>query len=91
MQIPSFGNNLDRIFPQQSVFEIFVTSRRENDIEKTFTSCNFPTIQIEAKKVDADIQSFIQYQLKKRSGDVIMDQNLKDKIAQALIAKSSGM
>ncbi|KAH8144849.1 uncharacterized protein LAJ45_11119 [Morchella importuna] len=74
-----------------TLFKIFVTSRREKDIEKTFTSCNFPTIQIEAKKVDADIETFIQYQLKERSGDVIMDQKLKDKIAKALISKSSGM
>ncbi|KAI5839052.1 ankyrin repeat-containing domain protein [Morchella snyderi] len=73
-------------------FKIFVTSRKEKDIERTFTSCDFPIIEIEAKKVDADIKSFVQCQLNERpAGDVVMDARLKDRIAQTLISKSSGM
>jgi hypothetical protein len=60
--LPIISGFAQRCSPNGSaIFKIFVTSRREKDIEKTFTSHNFPTIQIEAKKVGADIQNFIQY------------------------------
>ncbi|KAI5848783.1 ankyrin repeat-containing domain protein [Morchella snyderi] len=88
-QLADLFTKFDQVFLIVDAMDEF--DRREKDIEKTFTSCNLPTIQIEANKVDADIETFIQFQLKERSRDVVMDQTLKDKIAQSLISKSSGM
>lgn len=75
-------------------FKIFVTSRRERDIATHFTKCGFPTIQIEAKKVDTDIAAFVQYQINQRDGDgygFVYTQALKEEIAHTLTSKSNGM
>lgn len=46
--------------------KVFVTSRREKDIEASFTSQSFCTVEIEATKVDADIATFVQFQIETR-------------------------
>jgi hypothetical protein len=74
--------------------KIFVTSRREKDIETHFNRCNVPTIQIEAAKVDADIAAFVHDQLERWDENVTefpIDQSLRDEIAHALTSKSNGM
>ncbi|KAI5839434.1 hypothetical protein DFP73DRAFT_598761 [Morchella snyderi] len=59
------------------------SSRNDSTIFKIFVT--------KARKIDADIELFIASQLKERSGGVIMDQDVKDKVAQSLISKSNGM
>lgn len=73
-------------------FKVFVTSRREKDIVASFTKQTFPTIEIEATKVDADIAGYVQYQLDTREdGDCVINQTLKDKIRDSLVSQSNGM
>lgn len=72
-------------------FKVFVTSRREKDIAASFTSQSFSTIEIEATKVDADIATFVQFQLETRTDSTcVIDQELKDKIRDALVSQSNG-
>lgn len=73
-------------------FKVFVTSRREKDIVASFTKQSFPTIEIEATKVDADIAAYVQYQLEIREdSECVIDQTLKEKIRDSLVSQSNGM
>lgn len=73
-------------------FKVFVTSRREKDIVSSFTPKSFSTIEIEATKVDADIATFVEFQIENRTDSTcIIDQKLKDRIRDALVNQSNGM
>lgn len=73
-------------------FKVFVTSRREKDIEASFTSHGSSTVEIEATKVDADIAAFVQFQIEtRRDSTCVINQKLKDKIRDALVNQSNGM
>lgn len=73
-------------------FKVFVTSRREKDIIASFTKQSFPTIEIAATKVDADIATYVQYQLETREdGECVIGQTLKDMIRYSLVSQSNGM
>ncbi|KAK5657585.1 hypothetical protein OQA88_3159, partial [Cercophora sp. LCS_1] len=72
--------------------KIFVTSRRQRDIEQAFSAV--PTIHIVAQNVDSDIRSFVGYQLQQRLDDGSLGSvhfRLKDEIANRLAAKANGM
>lgn len=72
--------------------KLFVTSRKEPDIQRAFGG--FPVIEIEAKKVDADIESYVTAQLDQHLRDGILTINgtsLKDKIPTALLSRARGM
>jgi len=74
--------------------KLFVTSRREADIARAFGEANFPRIEIEARKVNKDIEVYARAQIDQRLQDgslVLQDIELKDKILDALIGKSGGM
>ena len=74
--------------------KLFVTSRRELDIERVFVRNCFPTVEIEAKKVDSDIQCYVKSQIEKllHDGSLILNNiMLKDKILTALTTNASGM
>jgi len=74
--------------------KVFVTSRREKDIVVHLTKPGFPTIQIEAQKVDADIAAFVHHQVGQWDESVAgfpIDQKLKGEIIHALSTKSNGM
>lgn len=78
------------------ILKVFVTSRREKDILTTFTrgTAGFPTIQVEATKVDADIAAFVHFEIGRRTGDdnfCVIDQELQDKIEKTLVSQSNGM
>ncbi|KAI5843808.1 hypothetical protein DFP73DRAFT_594819 [Morchella snyderi] len=78
----------------QMRFKVFVTSRKEGDIEHTFTRHGFPVIQVEAKSVDADISAFVRYEVEKRSKEsrwVKIDSKLQARITDSLTSKSSGV
>ena len=74
--------------------KLFVTSRRESDIERAFRQKLIPTIEIEAKKVDSDIEVYVkaQIELRLQNGSLsIRDMALTDRIFSALTTKSGGM
>ena len=74
--------------------KLFITSRKEPDIEKTFKQNVIPTIEIEAEKVDRDIEVYVkaQIELRLQNGNLtIRDITLKDKILSALTTEARGM
>ena len=78
----------------QGTVKLFVTSRKESDIELSFQQKAIPTIEIEAAKVDRDIKVYVDAQIELRLQNKtlrIRDMALKDKILSALTAKAGGM
>ena len=77
--------------------KIFVTSRRESDIVRAFEESSTPTIQIKTENVTADIESFVQSEVKKlRNGYhgkklYLADDTLESRIIQTLTEKADGM
>lgn len=71
--------------------KLFITSRKERDIE--FALKTFPRIEIEAKKVDKDIELYVTSQLQKhrRDGTLIVDDSLERRISAALTSQAGGM
>lgn len=79
-------------------FKVFVTSRRERDIVASFTKPSpphtrtFPIIEIQATKVDADIATFVRFQVANRTDNICdITQGLRIRIVDALVSKSNGM
>ena len=74
--------------------KLFVASRKEHDIERAFLRKSFPAIEVEAKKVDSDIQLYVTSQIEQRLDDGSLALNnilLKDKIVNALTTNAGGM
>ena len=77
--------------------KVFITSRREGDIERAFAELRTPTIQIQAENVKADIQSFAESEVRKlRRGYhgkklFISRDDLEEKIIRSLTEKAEGM
>jgi hypothetical protein len=77
--------------------EVFVTSRKEGDIERAFTESSAPTIQIQAKNVAADIQSFVESEVRRlRQGYngkklFLNSDALEAKVISTLTDKADGM
>ena len=74
--------------------KLFVTSRKEPDIERVFRQRSFPKIEIEAEKVDDDIAIYVKAQIEQRIKDerlTIKDMTLKDNILTTLTARAGGM
>lgn len=72
--------------------KLFIISRKEDDIECAFIGV--PTIQVEATKVVADIELYIEGELEKRLEEDTLkmkDHSLKDAIIEALLGKAGGM
>jgi hypothetical protein len=57
---PSIIRLLDEVMNGLPCAKVFITSRKEGDIERAFAGSNTPTIQIQAKNVEADIRSFVE-------------------------------
>jgi hypothetical protein len=57
---PTIIRLLTEIIKALPCAKVFITSRREGDIERAFVKSNTPTIQIQAKNVEADIRSFVE-------------------------------
>ena len=78
----------------QGIVKLFVTSRRESDIERAFQQKSVPTIEVEAAKVDSDIEVYVKAQIELRLENrslQLRDMTLKNKILSALTTKASGM
>ena len=76
----------------QGIVKLFVTSRRESDIEGAFQS--IPTIEIEAAKVNSDIEVYVKAQIELRLQNRSLKINnmaLKNTILDALTTKAGGM
>ena len=76
------------------IIKLLVTSRKEQDIERIFGQQSFPTVELEAKKVDCDIAIYVKSQLEQRIQDkrlILKNPALKDKILSTLTTKSGGM
>ena len=74
--------------------KIFITSRRENDINRAFQQRSIPTIEIEAATVDSDISIYVKAQIEQRLQDgrlVLKDLALKEKLLSVLTTKAGGM
>ena len=74
--------------------KLFVASRKELDIERAFLRKSFPTIEVEATKVDGDIELYVKAQIEQRLHDGSLTLNnikLKDKILTALTVNPGGM
>ena len=76
------------------IIKSFVASRKELDIERAFLCKSFPTIKVEAGKMDSDIELYVTAQIEQRLLDgslILNDMMLKDKILTALTTNASGM
>jgi hypothetical protein len=76
------------------LLKIFVTSRREDDIVAHFAKCRTPALEIEATKVDTDINAFVRAEVGewgKKTSDISLDDGLRSEIILALTSKSGGM
>ena len=79
---------------QLSHVRIFVTSRREHDIEQAFLLEGVPTIQIEAENVNEDVQMFVNGKvdyLMEKGKLKLKNPELKTKIISTLTQQSDGM
>ena len=76
------------------IVKLFVASRKELDIERAFLRKSFPKIEVQAAKVDRDIELFVKAQIKQRLQDgslTLNNMKLKDKIFTALTTNAGGM
>ena len=72
--------------------KLFVTSRKEPDIERAFS--RFSMIEVEATKVNNDIEIYVQGQIEQQLNNGSLPLNnpmLKDKIITTLTTKAGGM
>ena len=77
-----------------TIVKLFVTSRKEPDIERVFRQKSFPMMEIEAEKVDHDIAIYVTAQIEQRIKDeqlILRNPLLKDKIFTTLTTKAGGM
>ena len=78
----------------QGIVKLFVTSRKESDIERAFQQRSIPTIEVKAANVDDDINIYVKAQIKLRLQDGslrLRNMALKDKILSVLTSKAGGM
>ena len=78
----------------QETVKLFLTSRKESDIEHAFQRQVIPIIETEATKVDRDIEVYVKAQidLRLQNGSLsIKNAALKNKILSALVTNAGGM
>ena len=78
----------------RGIVKLFVTSRKEPDIERVFQQKSFPKIEIEAAKVNRDIAVYTEAQIETRLKDgrlSLKNMRLKNMILDALTTKAGGM
>ena len=74
--------------------QVFVTSRREDDIINMFLQLKAPKIEIEAKNNAVDIEIYVRGKVETliSQGELkLQDRSLHDKIVQELVGKADGM
>ena len=73
----------------QGICKLFITSRKEPDLEQAFIQNSIPTIEIAAATVDEDIKDYVKAQIQQRLQDKSI--GLKEKILTTLTTKAGGM
>ena len=76
------------------VMKLFVASRKGPDIERAFQQKSIPMIEVDATKVDSDIEEYAKAQIDLRLGDGslrLKNIELKNKILNVFTAKAGGM
>ena len=94
VELCEFFSNIVESNTGRGIVKLFVTSRKEPDIERVFQQRLFPKIEIEAAKVDRDIAVYVKAQIESRLKDgrlILQDIKLKAKILTALTTKAGGM
>jgi hypothetical protein len=77
--------------------KVFVTSRKESDIERAFVESNTPTIRIQAENVEADIRSYVESEVRNLRqgyhGKKLFFSNdlLEARVISTLTGKAGGM
>ena len=74
--------------------KLFVTSRKELDIEREFQRKSFPMIEVEAARLDSNIRLYVEAQIQQHLDDgslILNDPMLKNKIITTLTTKAGGM
>ncbi|KAG9558105.1 hypothetical protein KCU71_g10405, partial [Aureobasidium melanogenum] len=77
-----------------STVKLFVSSRKEYDIDNRFIHLNTPAIELEPGKITPDIRSFVRHEasrLRSESQLRIRDDALFEEVVQNLVSKSDGM
>lgn len=85
------GKIVSPVTTDRGIVKLFITSRKERDIERALKT--FPTIEIEAKRVDKDIELYVTSLLQehRRDGTLIIDDSLEHRISLALTSQAGGM
>ena len=76
------------------IVKLFITSRKESDIEGAFQQQSIPTIEVEAAKVNSDIEVYVKAQIELRLQNCslrLRNIALKDRILSVLTTKAGGM
>ena len=90
----SMVNTTSASTTNEGVVKLFVTSRKESDIEAAFQQQSIPTIEIAATNVDSDIEVYVKAQIELRLQNQslrLRDMTLKNKILSVLTSKAGGM
>ena len=82
----SLANSTD-----QGIIKLFVTSRKESDIELAFRQKFIPIIEVDAAKVNSDIEVYVKAQIELRHELKHKNVELKKKILNALTTRAGGM
>jgi hypothetical protein len=96
-QRPNIIGLLSTVMSGMPCAKVFVTSRREGDIERAFTENSAPTIQIHVENVVADIQNYTENEVKKLRKGLhgkklfLSSDFLEAKVISTLTEKAEGM
>ncbi|KAL2060018.1 hypothetical protein VTL71DRAFT_9840 [Oculimacula yallundae] len=77
---------------QSTPVKVFVTSRKEQDIQDALEGC--PIIEVNSNLVNEDIQTFLRFEIDRRIEEKLLklrNAALKEEILKALSSKASGM
>lgn len=69
--------------------KIFITSRKEMDIEQAFAGLD--SLWVEASKVQEDIKAYLTSELNTRDELVCLDPELREQVSDSLASRSDGM
>ena len=90
----TLNGNSQKPGPPQGVLKLLMTSRNKPDFERAFLQNSIPAIEVEATKVDRDIEDYVKAQIQERSqnGSLLLhNAALKEKILTTLTTKADGM
>jgi hypothetical protein len=84
---------LREIVDSRLLVKVFVTSRREGDIENEFKRLNRPTILVEARSVATDIEKYVTDEVRRLHGQrlYVKSHELELNIIRTLTGKADGM